>query len=359
MSEHLRGVRPGSRGGIEIRWSVDGVARSRYLAGPATPARLAQAARLRGALVADTAAGRGEPMTVSRAAEAFLRSAQPRLAQSTLTAYRRRLTNFWLPALGEVPLALLTVEQVRSVLDRAGLKPATAVACVQPLRQVLRYARLERRWLRGDVLKDLWLGRGQRPVPDPLTPDEVGRVLAALSGEAQVYFRLALETGLRAPSELLGLQWRDFDGESLTVSRALVAGVLQPRTKTGTVRTVWLKPETVALLTALRATRRGVWLFTAGRGRVRKRADCFNRAWKRALAAAGVRYRPPYQCRHTYASIALAAGHSPGFIAKQLGHSLQMFYSTYARYIERGGERLQLGAWRVDGGGRINPLFAL
>ncbi|KGU86869.1 hypothetical protein N005_01840 [Pseudomonas mediterranea CFBP 5447] len=40
-----------------------------------------------------------------------------------------------------------------------------------------------------------------------------------------------------------------------------------------------------------------------------------------------------YNCRHTYATMWLMAGMNPAFIATQLGLSVQMLLSTYARWI--------------------------
>ena len=38
------------------------------------------------------------------------------------------------------------------------------------------------------------------------------------------------------------------------------------------------------------------------------------------LKRCGVRYRYPYQTRHTYASMMLSAGEHPMWVAKQMGH---------------------------------------
>ena len=46
-----------------------------------------------------------------------------------------------------------------------------------------------------------------------------------------------------------------------------------------------------------------------------------------------IRYRPSYNCRHTYATMCLMSGMNPAFIAQQLGHSVQMLLSTYARWL--------------------------
>ena len=40
-----------------------------------------------------------------------------------------------------------------------------------------------------------------------------------------------------------------------------------------------------------------------------------------------------YDTRHTYATMCLMSGMNPAFIAAQLGHSIQILLSTYARWI--------------------------
>lgn len=50
---------------------------------------------------------------------------------------------------------------------------------------------------------------------------------------------------------------------------------------------------------------------------------------------AGVRYRRPYQTRHTYASMMLTAGEPLGWVANQLGHrDLSMLARVYGRWIK-------------------------
>ncbi|WP_434777498.1 hypothetical protein [Neisseria sp. Ec49-e6-T10] len=42
--------------------------------------------------------------------------------------------------------------------------------------------------------------------------------------------------------------------------------------------------------------------------------------WVSVLKFAGVRYRRPYQTRHTFASMMLSAGENPMWVAAQMGH---------------------------------------
>lgn len=55
--------------------------------------------------------------------------------------------------------------------------------------------------------------------------------------------------------------------------------------------------------------------------------------WASALKKLGIRCRRPYNMRHTYATIGLMSGAKPAFLAKQLGHSLRMFFTVYAKWI--------------------------
>lgn len=52
-----------------------------------------------------------------------------------------------------------------------------------------------------------------------------------------------------------------------------------------------------------------------------------------ALKAIGIRRRRQYDCRHTYATMCIMSGMNVAFIANQLGHSVQMLLTTYAKWI--------------------------
>ncbi|WP_331711508.1 integrase [Pseudomonas sp. StFLB209] len=54
---------------------------------------------------------------------------------------------------------------------------------------------------------------------------------------------------------------------------------------------------------------------------------------KPVLQALGIRERRQYDTRHTYATMCLMSGMNPAFIASQLGHSVDMLLSTYAKWI--------------------------
>jgi integrase len=82
-----------------------------------------------------------------------------------------------------------------------------------------------------------------------------------------------------------------------------------------------------------------------------RHAPCIRRWQAPALA---MPYRPPYNCRHTYATICSMSNMNPAFIAQQLGHSVQMLLTTYARWLNSSSdwaelEKLQIGIKSVSG----------
>lgn len=64
-----------------------------------------------------------------------------------------------------------------------------------------------------------------------------------------------------------------------------------------------------------------------------QQASLTDKFFKVAVEGLGIRARRQYNCRHTYATMSLMAGMNPAFIANQLGHSVQMLLSTYAKWI--------------------------
>lgn len=62
--------------------------------------------------------------------------------------------------------------------------------------------------------------------------------------------------------------------------------------------------------------------------------DKLREMWARIMERSGLRYRRMYETRHTFASWALAAGESPEWVARTLGHvDTSMVYRAYGRYI--------------------------
>ncbi|MGE7989535.1 integrase [Pseudomonas sp. NPDC089554] len=66
------------------------------------------------------------------------------------------------------------------------------------------------------------------------------------------------------------------------------------------------------------------------------------RHFKSALKALSIRERRQYDTRHTYANMCLMAEMNHAFIANQLGHSVEMLLSTYAKWISSSSDWREL-----------------
>jgi integrase len=60
------------------------------------------------------------------------------------------------------------------------------------------------------------------------------------------------------------------------------------------------------------------------------------------LKRLGICYRWPYNMPHSYATAMLMAGMTPAFCAKQLGHSVEVFSRTYAKWLDRGQNDMEM-----------------
>jgi integrase len=141
-------------------------------------------------------------------------------------------------------------------------------------------------------------------------------------------------------SEVFGLRWENVDTASgeVLVAETSVRGVRKNNTKTNVARVVKLNSVARA---AIQRQRQHTQMAA---GAVFQHPEYLTpwddeRAFRRSfyaptLKALGIRYRRPYNLRHSYATMMLMAGMAPAFCAKQLGHSVEMFLNTYAKWVD-------------------------
>lgn len=68
------------------------------------------------------------------------------------------------------------------------------------------------------------------------------------------------------------------------------------------------------------------------------------RPWQHAVRLAEVRYRKPYNTRHTFATLNLMAGANPMWVARQLGHkTMKMLLENYSRWIDLADKQREKG----------------
>lgn len=175
---------------------------------------------------------------------------------------------------------------------------------------------------------------------DPFTPAETLAIYQSCKyPEWENLFRFAFNTGLRS-SELCALRWPDLDTIANTahVQAASVVGVLKgTKTKAGT-RKVELNSEALAALQAQKQYTflKSEFIFSDPKtGEPWASADAIRKkAWVPTLKKAGVRYRNPYQTRHTFATRHISQGVNLFWLAGQMGHKgPEMLFRHYGRYL--------------------------
>lgn len=96
-----------------------------------------------------------------------------------------------------------------------------------------------------------------------------------------------------------------------------------------------------------------VFLPAEGGGKFIASENTPKRYLQMALEKLSIRPRRQYATRHTYATICLMAGMTPAFVARQLGHSVQVLLETYARWIDSDSDFLELDKLKSGGAGTV------
>jgi integrase len=175
---------------------------------------------------------------------------------------------------------------------------------------------------------------------DPFAPAETSAIyLHCKFHEWKNLFRFAFNTGLRS-SELCALRWTDIDFVANTahIQTASVVGVIKStKTKAGT-RKVELNSEALLALNEQKpfTFMKSDFIFSDPKtGEAWANADAIRKkAWVPTLKKAGVRYRNPYQTRHTFATRHISQGVNLFWLAGQMGHKgPEMLFRHYGSYL--------------------------
>ncbi len=277
--------------------------------------------------------------------------AAQRLAPSTLAAYGSAV-RFWQGAqfeagndaiLGDQVASTVTLTQLLTVLAlRPKLNGKTVNNYVSVLNEALALA-VSDGVLEKNLAAEIPRAKWQKPPIDPFSIEEVEALLAysrkhypeQITNMIEAWFFTGMRTG-----EMFGLRWISVDllSSYVEVSESTVMGEHKESTKTGVARNVRLVARALdAYKRQAKHTRipnEYVWADPRyGTAWTDERA--FRRSyWEPMLKNTGIRYRRPYNCRHSYATMMLMARRTPAWCAKQLGHSIEMFLGTYSKWID-------------------------
>lgn len=176
----------------------------------------------------------------------------------------------------------------------------------------------------------------KRPEVDPFSLQEVQAILERVRPDFRTYFLVRFFTGLRS-SEVDGLQWKymDFERRQILVREALVQGKLTDTKTDGSSREIDMSEM---VYDSLRQWKKNAgssrFVFSTRSGQPLSNRNVTQRVWYPLLRHLGFAQRRPYQTRHTAATLWLAAGENPEWIARQMGHAnTKMLFEVYSRYV--------------------------
>jgi integrase len=170
----------------------------------------------------------------------------------------------------------------------------------------------------------------------PFTLEQSQQIINAVRKDYCNYMRTRFYTGMRS-GEIHGLKWKyvDFERRLILVRETIVGGE-EEYTKTDASQRDLQMSQIVydALKSQFKATGKMVYVFCNRAGEPLDTNNFTKRVWYPLLRHLGLELRRPYQTRHTAATLWLAAGEAPEWIARQLGHaSTEMLFRVYSRFV--------------------------
>ena len=171
----------------------------------------------------------------------------------------------------------------------------------------------------------------------PFTLEEVMLIINNVRADYKPYYTVRFFTGMRT-GEIDGLPWKniDFERRQIIVDQAIVNGVIGETKTTGSNRIIRMNQLVYdALIEQPVLTKhRSEFVFCTKAGTPLNHRNVTKRIWYPLLRYLELNKRNPYQTRHTAATLWLAAGESPEWIAAQMGHSnTKMLFTVYSRYV--------------------------
>lgn len=171
----------------------------------------------------------------------------------------------------------------------------------------------------------------------PFSIDQMQRMIATVRMDYKPYLTVRFLTGMRT-AEVNGLKWKyvDFERRLILVRETHVLGESDYTKTDSSQRDISMsQPVYDALKTQFEATGEfSEYVFCNMVGEPLDNKNFSDRVWYPLLRHLGLEARRPYQMRHTAATLWLAAGEAPEWIAKMLGHSnTTMLFSIYSRFV--------------------------
>lgn len=171
----------------------------------------------------------------------------------------------------------------------------------------------------------------------PFTLAEVQTIVNRVRADYRSYFITRFFTGMRT-GEVHGLKWKyvDFERRLILVRETFVLGEDEYTKTDSSQRDIQMSQVVFEALRQQHAAtaKLSEYVFCNRAGEPLDNKNFSDRVWYPLLRHLGLAARRPYQMRHTAATLWLASGEAPEWIARQLGHAnTEMLFKVYSRYV--------------------------
>ncbi len=255
------------------------------------------------------------------------------------------LDKYILPAFGDKSLGAITKADVLAFRAEVSKRPNRGEkstlstrrinAIMKPLRQILNEA--ADRYNYTTAFRNIKPLKIKRSDVSPFSLEDVQLILRTVRDDFRNYFTTRFFTGMRT-GEVHGLKWKyiDFERRLILVRESIVLGEEDELKTDGSNRDIQISQVVFEALQAqyLVTGNTSAYVFCNQAGKPIDNKNFINRVWSPLLRHLGLVHRRAYQMRHTAATLWLASGEAPEWIARQLGHtSTEMLFRVYSRYV--------------------------
>lgn len=281
--------------------------------------------------------------TLAEFAEIWLSEKRVEWRDSYIKSITGAMNPYMLPAFGDRKVSDITkadILQFRTTLAKeplrksSPLKASSINKALSPLRMILNEA--ADRYDFNSPFRGIKTLRVQRVDVEPFTLEEVQCFLDNVREDFHAYYTTRFFTGMRS-GEVDGLQWKyvDFERREILIRETIVHNKMTYTKTDGSQREIYMsQPVYDALREQHKVTGDGQFVFCNRDGKPLANNNVTKRVWHPTLRFLGMKRRPPYQTRHTAATLWLGSGEAPEWIARQMGHTTtEMLFRVYSRFV--------------------------
>jgi integrase len=268
--------------------------------------------------------------------------------RSHIKVLNSTLNGHLLPAFGDKPVGTITKSDVLTFRTRLADKPGRTGEKLSSkrvnnvlavMRQVMADAADSHNFVSPCTkVKPLKVRKSD---VQPFSLDEVSLLLKTVRADWHDYLQFRFLTGVRT-GEANGLKWKyvDFERRLILIRETFVLGEDEYTKTDSSQRDIQMsQPVHEALkrqweVSGKHPGNKGGYVFCNREGLALDNKNFSDRVWYPLLRHLGLERRRPYQMRHTAATLWLASGEAPEWVARQLGHaSTQMLFTVYSRFV--------------------------